>query len=115
MAQVEECKQASSFLSTQFDDIKAKQVNTDITLAAVNQKNVNLKKEVNDLKIQLDILEQYSRRNCLVINGVPEISSAYQTTQNAVLKVRIKLTIRRYTPKCLQTYHLQKKAQTKSY
>ena len=80
IAQVDECKQASSFLSTQFDDVKAKQVNTDTTLAAVNQENVNLKKEVNGLKIQLDNLEQYSRRNCLVINGIPEISSAYQTT-----------------------------------
>ena len=28
----------------------------------------------------MDNLEQYSRRNCLVINGIPEISSAYQTT-----------------------------------
>ena len=80
IAQVDECKQASSFLSTQFDDVKAKQVNTDTTLAAVNQENVNLRKEVNGLKIQLDNLEQYSRRNCLVINGIPEISSAYQTT-----------------------------------
>ena len=80
IAQVEECKQASSFLSTHFDGVKAKQVNTDKTLAAVNQENVNLKKEVNDLKIKLDNFEQYSRRNCLVINGISEISSAYQTT-----------------------------------
>ena len=80
IAQVEEWKQASSFLSTVFDDVKAKQVNTDTTLAAVNQENVNLKKEVNGLKIQLDNLEQYSRRNCLVINGIPEVPSAYQTT-----------------------------------
>ena len=80
IAQVEECKQASSFLSTQFDDVKAKQVNTDATLVAVNQENVNLKKEVNGLKIQLDNLEQYSRRNCLVINGIPEVLSAYQMT-----------------------------------
>ena len=80
IAQVDECKQASSFLSTQFDDVKAKQAHTDTTSAAVIQENVNLRKEVNGLKIQLDNLEQYSRRNCLVINGIPEISSAYQTT-----------------------------------
>ena len=41
---------------------------------------IGLKKEVNGLKIQLDNLEQYSRRNCLVINGIPEVSIAYQTT-----------------------------------
>ena len=59
---------------------KVKQVNTDTTLTAVNQENVNLKKEVNGLKIQVDNLEQYSRRNCLVINRIPEVSSVYQTT-----------------------------------
>ena len=80
IAQVEECKQASSFLFTQFDDVKVKEVNTNTTLAAVNQENVNLRKEVNGLKIQLDKLEQYCRRNCLVINGIPEISSAHKRT-----------------------------------
>ena len=60
--------------------MKAEQVNTDTTLAAVNQEDLNIKKEVNGLNIQLDSLEQYSRRNCLVIKGIPEISSAYQTT-----------------------------------
>ena len=60
IAQVEECKQASSFLSTQFDYVKAKQVSTETALATVNQKNVTLIKEVNGLKIQLDNLEQYS-------------------------------------------------------
>ena len=45
IAQVEECKQASSFLSTQFDDVKTKQVNIDTTLAAVNQENINLKRK----------------------------------------------------------------------
>ena len=48
IAQVEEFKQASSFVSTQCDDVKAKQVNTDTTLVAVYPENVNLKKEVND-------------------------------------------------------------------
>ena len=80
IAHVEECKQASSFLSTQLDDVKVKQVNTETALATINQENVNLKKEVNGLKTQLDNLEQYSRRNCLVINGIPEISNVYQTT-----------------------------------
>ena len=45
IAQVKECKQASSFLSTQFDDVQAKQVNTDTTLAAVNQESVNEKRK----------------------------------------------------------------------
>ena len=57
-------------------------MNTDTILAAVNQENVNLRKELNGLKIQLDNLEQYSRRNRLQINGIPEVSSAYQTTTN---------------------------------
>ena len=55
IAQVDECKQASNFLSTQFDDVKAKQVNTDTTLAAVNQENVNLRKEVNGLKVNCNV------------------------------------------------------------
>ena len=80
MVQVKVCKQASSFLSTQFDNVKAKQVSTETAFVTVSHESVNFKKEVNGLKSQLDNLEQSSRRNCLVINGIPEISNAYQTT-----------------------------------
>ena len=32
----------------------------------------SLRKELNDFKFKLDEMEQYSRRNCLKITGIPE-------------------------------------------
>ena len=46
IAQAQEYKQASSFVSTQFDDVKVKQMNRETALATVNQENVILKKEL---------------------------------------------------------------------
>lgn len=38
----------------------------------LNAENTELKTEVRDLKIRIDDMENYSRRNCMEIQGIPE-------------------------------------------
>lgn len=45
------------------------------TIATVRQENLELKKQVNDLTTRLAEAEQYSRRNCVEIYGVPEVEN----------------------------------------
>lgn len=69
---VENCHDHIKELSAKFDEqskiIKAYEEKFD----AIIQENVNLKKKVKTLETQLDDLEQYSRVNCLELNGIPE-------------------------------------------
>ncbi|CAH1272871.1 Hypp4982 [Branchiostoma lanceolatum] len=46
----------------------------------------NLKDEHNTLQAKVDNLEQYSRRNCVIISGIPE-SPGERSTDNSVLSV----------------------------
>ena len=52
-------------------------------IASLEQENSNLKKRVEKLEISADNAEQYSRRNCLRISGVPENND--EVTDNIVL------------------------------
>ena len=45
----------------------------------------SLRKELNDFKFKLDEMEQYSRRNCLKITGIPEEKN--ENTDKLVLNV----------------------------
>lgn len=38
----------------------------------INEENVKLKRTVSSLEQRIDDLEQYSRGNCLEINGIPK-------------------------------------------
>lgn len=40
----------------------------------------SLRTEVNDLKLRIDDMEQYTRRNCLKFSGIPEIQKIIQTS-----------------------------------
>ena len=61
-------------------------------LSCLLKKNANLRKENNDLKARIDKLEaateaaeQYSRRNCIRVSGVPEENN--ENTDDIVLDV----------------------------
>lgn len=46
-----------------------------IKIAALEQENTTLKTKIDKLELALDTSEQYSRRNCLRISGVPETNT----------------------------------------
>ena len=47
--------------------------------------------QYDNLSAELDDLEQYTRKNCLKIQGIPE--NAYSSTEEAVLKVAQALNV----------------------
>ena len=57
----------------------------------------SLRNELNDVKIKLDEMEQYSRRNCLKIAGIPEEKD--ENTDTLVSNVIINLILKENTEK----------------
>ncbi|KAH3801627.1 hypothetical protein DPMN_155285 [Dreissena polymorpha] len=54
-------------------------------LAFLTQANTHLKNQVAELLFQADRAEQYSRRNCLRITGIPEVSD--EDTYNIIVMI----------------------------
>ena len=54
-----------------------------------DEKISNLEKEVGHLVRQLEQQEQYLRRNCLIVHGIPEVATSHQpeNTDNKVIEV----------------------------
>ena len=72
-SQVSEMKNAADFISGKYD-----KANNTANLALdkwekLQQENVKLKTEIEELKLVADEAEQYSKRNCLILTGVPEV------------------------------------------
>ena len=66
-------KNAADFISGKYD-----KVNNTANLALdksekLQQENLKLQTEIEELKLVVDEAEQYSRRNCLILTGVPEV------------------------------------------
>ncbi|XP_019646052.1 PREDICTED: uncharacterized protein LOC109486636 [Branchiostoma belcheri] len=55
-------------------------------LEDLKMKYTNLKSEFNTLQTKVNNLEQYSRRNCVIISGIPE-TPGERSTDNPVLSV----------------------------
>ena len=58
-----------------------------VKVVALEKENVDLKKRVKYLEDSADQAEQYSRRNCLCISGLPEDDPASENTDDIVLKL----------------------------
>ena len=72
-SQVLDMKNTADFISGKYDN-----VNNTANLALdksekLQQENVKLQTEIEELKLVVDEAEQYSRRNCLILTGVPEV------------------------------------------
>ena len=69
---------STSFLSEKFEEMKIQIQNLQAENKSIREKNLNLKAQVaemhysiNNMEQNLDIMEQYSRRDCLEVKGVP--------------------------------------------
>ena len=72
-SQVLDMKNTADFISGKYD-----KVNNTANLALdksekLQQENLKLQTEIEELKLVADEAEQYSRRNCLILTGVPEV------------------------------------------
>ena len=61
-------------------------------LDAMGQRVAKLERDNNALRIELDTQEQYSRRNCLLLHGVPETQA--DTTAAALEVIESKLNVK---------------------
>ena len=72
-SQIKDASQLSSlnetveFLSEKFDDLVKEK---DEQIKNLMEKNKELKKKIEDLEIEQDGQEQYSRQNCLLLQGI---------------------------------------------
>lgn len=68
----------------------------------------SLRTEVNDLKLRIDDIEQYTRRNCLKISGIPENSkdNTDQLVFNVVENLNLKENEEKITIKDISRSHL---------
>lgn len=64
----EKIEELSAIIKIQSESLK----NFEIMYKTINEENVKLKRTVSSLEQRIDDLEQYSRGNCLEINGIPE-------------------------------------------
>ena len=72
-SQVLDMKNTADFISGKYD-----KVNNTANLALdksekLQHENLKLQTEIEELKLVADEAEQYSRRNCLILTGVPEV------------------------------------------
>lgn len=72
---VNNCHEKIGDLLLKFDDQSKIIKSYEEKFEVIIQENINLKSKVKSLEGRLDEIEQYSRVNCLEINGVPELKN----------------------------------------
>ena len=68
----QELKSSIQFISDQYDSLKTSQQTNEEMCVTLKNKNICMKGTISNLLNKIDELGQYSRRNCLLINGIKE-------------------------------------------
>ena len=68
----QELKSSIQFISDQYDSLKTSQQTNEEQCVTLKNENICMKGTISNLLNKIDKLEQYSRRNCLLINGIKE-------------------------------------------
>ena len=69
----QELKSSIQFISDQYDSLKTSQQTNEEKCVTLKNENICMKGTISNLLNKIDELEQYSRRNCLLINGIKEV------------------------------------------
>ena len=69
----QELKSSIQFISDQYDSLKTSQQTNEEKCVTLKNENMCMKGMISNLLNNIDELEQYSRRNCLLINGIKEV------------------------------------------
>ena len=89
---VKELKSTVNKQQTEIADLKKQLTKSKTQFAATEKDLDDAQKQINEQKEEIaelydlqDHLEQYNRKNCLEIHGIPE--SAFNSTEEAILKI----------------------------
>ena len=88
------------FVSSKYDDFEMQKDNLERQLNSLNHRNDDIDSYVKELEAKIEDLEQYSRRNCLILGGYEEkkqenTDSIVHDTIREKLKVELTLDIER--------------------
>lgn len=72
---INDIKKSIEFMSTKFDSLLSEINNVKDELKEVRKENDFLKREINELGVRLQDLEQYNRRDNIVLYGVPSTNN----------------------------------------
>ena len=73
--QLLDLKDAVDFISNKLDDFERDRLEKKNIIKDLKEEVTYLKGKVDDITAETDRQEQYSRRNCLLIHGIPEIKN----------------------------------------
>ena len=68
----QELKSSIQFISDQYDSLKTSQQTNEEKCVTLKNENICMKGTISNLLNKIGEVEQYSRRNCLLINGIKE-------------------------------------------
>ena len=83
--QLAEVKESINFINKKFDDYEVERKKKDEKIASLETNVKILTERLDKAEYILDKHEQYSRRNCLLLHGIPEQKD--ETTDEKVMKV----------------------------
>ena len=70
--EITDIKSSLGFISDQFEAMRAEREADRAEIAALKNENDALKKSVEGMVHRVDCNQQYSRRNCLIVHGLPD-------------------------------------------
>ena len=71
--QLEDLTDSVKFMSSKFDEYEKERLEREARIVELESKVISLSTKVEKLEYTSDKMEQYSRRNSVVIHGLPEI------------------------------------------
>ena len=91
--QVLDLKEAVDFISNKFDEFERDRLEKEKVIKDLKEEVTYLREKVDDITAETDRQEQYSRRNCLLIHGLPE-SKNENTDHLAMEAIETKMNIK---------------------
>ena len=85
--QRQELKSSIQFISDQYDSLKTSQQANKEKCVALKNENICMKGIISNLLNKIDELEQYSRRNCLLVNEINEVDLSNENVSEETSEV----------------------------
>ena len=82
---IKKLEKSAQFISSKHEELTHEQSTMQQCLNTISNENEALKRQVKTLQVQIEDQQQYSRRNCILIHGIPENES--EDTDKLVMDV----------------------------
>ena len=86
----QELKSSIQFISDQYDSLKTSQQTNEEKCVTLKNENICIKGTISNLFNKIDELEQYSTRNCLLVNGIKEVDPPNENVSEETSEVSVK-------------------------